>query len=559
MSGNAIKKGLLGRADLKRTTRYLREELDRSFRKLRAQMPPRAYYLSYLFRNQVTDRFWGRLGALNEDTTTTRNTVFCDVRVGSYRYDNTSEGGLSDNSDRNESVDYIDMPAELSEQALKFGLWKLTDARYREAAEQYYERRSNALHFLHLYPQLASRKRSPACVDLRYQALPEPDLDYYRRLIRKAGALIKRYPAVKNCWFEFVSHRRQHVFVSTEGREVLQQLGIFELHAHLWTLTKKGEGVSQEINLIEGNPANLPDEPEFLRLVKERIRLLEELNAAPRLNSYSGPVLLSPDASGVFFHEVVGHRLEGSRLLSADEGATFKDLRGRRIAPAYIDIVDDPTRRKFKDRQMIGTYRYDDEGNEARPAVLVKNGILRNFLTGSTPVPGQRELNGHARCQRFERPISRMGNLIVVNHKPVADEELRERFLEEIKKQGRPFGIHVKEVLGGETGTGRYDFQAFKGEIHLATRVFPDGREEPIRGVDFVGTPLSALDSVLAMGATPVMANSYCGAESGMIPVSTVAPAMLMRTLELQGTEQERLTPYLLPLPYLSAPPARRR
>jgi predicted Zn-dependent protease len=261
-------------------------------------------------------------------------------------------------------------------------------------------------------------------------------------------------------------------------------------------------------------------------------------------------VLLSPGAAGLFFHEVVGHRLEGTRLLSSEEGSTFRDLRGKSIAPPFVDIVDDPTVAVYQGRRTSGHFKHDDEGSLAQPAVLVERGVLRNFLTTSAPLPGQRSLNGHARNAYHERPISRMGNLFVVNRKPVSAAELKERFLAEIRRQKKRYGIHVKETMGGETGTTSYDFQAFKGEIMHAVRVFPDGREEPVRGVDFVGTPLSALDALECMGDDPSLDNAWCGAESGTLPVSTVAPSALLRNLELQTKRREQLTQYAMPLPY---------
>lgn len=543
--------GLYGRPLLLKIKQYMREELARSRAHLKIRGKPRIYYLSYLFRNQQTNKIWGRLGAINEASNKVRNTLYCDVRVGSNRYDNVSGGGLEDNSNRDESYDYINLPMEPAKDAFKFGLWKLTDARYREAAEQYYERRSRELHFVEANPELPSRVPQPVQNHFKYREFPEVDLDAWKNLIRKAGLKTKKYHEIKNSWFEFIAHRRQHLFVNSQGSVILQQLAIYELRCHVWMLTKDGEGLSQECNLIEGDLADLPSEKEFLRIVQDRIDALLKIRNAPRINSYSGPVLLSPDASGLFFHEVVGHRLEGSRLLSPDEGATFMDLRDKRIAPDFIDIVDDPTVSRYAGgRRMIGSFDFDDEGAPSRRAVLVEKGVLKNFLTTSAPIPGQRQLNGHARNSLHERPISRMGNLFVINRKPTSPADIRAAFLEEIKKQKKPFGIMVKEVLGGETGTESYDFQAFKGEILSAVRVFPDGREEPVRGVDFVGTPLSALDSVICLGDDPVMENSYCGAESGMVPVSTIAPSMLIRNLELQSQDRERFTQYIMPLPY---------
>lgn len=545
-----IKQPLLGRSELKKIGGLLKTELERTVKNVKASGQPRLYYLSYLFRNRVRDRFWGRLGAVHEGGTSSRNSVYCDARVGSYAYDNISNGGLEDNNDSTESYDYTRFPVEIGPDAVRFQLWKLTDARFREAAEQYYSRKSRELHFEQFNPGLSSNRNMPAQKSFQYKEFPELDRDYWQYIVRKAGRYIKRHRDIKNSWFEFAGTRRQNIFVNSHGSEVLTQLGIYELRGHLWTLTPQGEGIAQEINLVEGNLNDLPDEKEFINIIKHNLGSLRAKARAQRINSYSGPVLLAPSASGVFFHEVIGHRLEGSRLLSPDEGATFRDLRGKQVAPQYIDIVDDPTLATYQGRGLIGHFRYDDEGNPAQRAVLVEKGILKNFLTTAAPIPGQRAINGHARNHYHERPISRMGNLFVINHQPVSDQDMRAMLIEEIRRQKKDYGIHIKEVLGGETGTGNYDFQAFKGEIMNAVRVFPDGNEEPIRGVDFVGTPLSALDAVACLGSNPVLDNGYCGAESGMIPVSTIAPAMLMRNLELQSTEQERFTQYALPLPY---------
>ena len=542
--------GLYTGVELGRVRKYLREELQRSMKALRRAGRPSVYYLSYLYRNERTEKIWGRLGAINRHDVQASNTVYCDLRVGSHRYDNLTAGGLADNSDRDESVDYINMPAEVKEDAFKYGLWKLTDARYREAAEQYYEKKSRELHFVDPYRNLPSRQRHTPARAVKHRAFPSVDIDYWKYLVRKAGTLVRRFPRIKNSWIEFITRQNQHVFVNSERSEILRQSSIYELRAHLWMLSRKGEAVSQEVNIVEGDLESLPDEKTFLRKIRERIELVLALEKAPALNSYSGPVLLSPQACGVFFHEVIGHRLEGSRLLSPEEGATFRDLRGKKIAPDFIDIVDDPLLSTYGDRRMIGHFRYDDEGYKAGRAPLVEQGVLKNFLTTSAPIPGQHELNGHARAQSYERPISRMGNLFVLNRKPVSQPDMKRMFLEEIRRQKKPYGIHVLDVLGGETDTSSYDFQAFKGEIMYATRVYPDGREEPVRGVDFVGTPLSALDAVACLGDDPALDNSYCGAESGIVPVSTIAPSMLMRNLELQARNRERLTQYILPMPF---------
>ena len=543
-------RGIYTASELKEIKRFLKKELDRSFRFFTHKASPKVYYLSYLFRNHRYEKIAGRLGSINEHNVSSENIVFCDPRMGSYRYDNVSNGGLDGNEGIEDILEYSYMPSELEEDAYLFSLWKLTDACYRAAAEEYYDKKTRELHYLDTNKKLPSKVKQTGIQKWNPVVFKETDTDYWKYLIRKAGKVIKKYPAIKNSWIEFISQHRQSIFISSEGHEILQQKEIFELRFSLWILNKQGEGISSEFTAIEGSIEHLPDEKEFMKILDEKIKFLMTQEKAPRLNSYSGPVLMSPGAAGLFFHEVIGHRLEGSRLLSPEEGATFMDLKGRRIAPEFINIIDDPGIDSYGGRQMIGHYLCDDEGNPAKKAVLVEKGILKNFLTTSSPIPGQKELNGHARNQQLERPISRMGNLCVVNLKPVTTEEMKELFIREIINQKKPYGIYIKETMGGETGTSNYDFQAFKGEIMNSVRVLPNGKEEPVRGVDFVGTPLSALDSVLCMGDDPELDNAYCGAESGVIPVSTIAPSMLMKNLELQSKDRERFAPYSLPLPY---------
>ena len=127
---------------------------------------------------------------------------------------------------------------------------------------------------------------------------------------------------------------------------------------------------------------------------------------------------------------------------------------------------------------------------------------------------------------------------------------MRRTFLEEIRRQKVPYGIRIIEASSGETATEAYDFQAFLGEINLASKVYPDGREEWIRGVNFVGTPLNAVRGILAAGDRYEIDNAWCGAESGYVPVSTISPALVVSELELQSKPETPYMPYTFPIPW---------
>jgi TldD protein len=90
----------------------------------------------------------------------------------------------------------------------------------------------------------------------------------------------------------------------------------------------------------------------------------------------------------------------------------------------------------------------------------------------------------------------------------------------------------------------------------IASPVYPDGRpDELVRGVDIVGTPLAALTRIIATGDKQRVFNGVCGAESGSVPVSAVAPAMLFSEMEVQKRAHGHERPPILPAPGLQAAP----
>jgi hypothetical protein len=158
--------------------------------------------------------------------------------------------------------------------------------------------------------------------------------------------------------------------------------------------------------------------------------------------------------------------------------------------------------------------------------------------------------NGHGRDQAGHMPTGRQGNLIVTSTKAVSDAELRKMLIEEAKKQGKPYGLFFEDISSGFAVTSRRSPQAFSVTPLVVYRVYVDGRpDELVRGVSIVGTPQAALTSILATGDRQDIFNGICGAESGSIPVSAVAPAMLMSQIETQREAQGTSRPPILPPP----------
>jgi len=277
---------------------------------------------------------------------------------------------------------------------------------------------------------------------------------------------------------------------------------------------------------------------------------LDALRKAPLAEPYSGPALLSGRAAAVFFHEVLGHRVEGQRQRGRDEGQTFAKKVNEKVLPEFLSVTDDPTLRTLGGKELSGWYRYDDEGVPAARVEVVKDGVLKNFLMGRMPVKNFSQSNGHGRAQSGMMPVGRQGNLIVTSSKAIPDAELRTRLIEEIKKQGKPYGLYFEDIQGGFTLTTRSLPQAFQVLPVMVWRVYADGRpDELVRGVDIVGTPLTVLAQIAATGDTASVFNGICGAESGSVPVSAAAPAMLFSGMEVQKRNYGDERPPILPPP----------
>jgi len=301
-----------------------------------------------------------------------------------------------------------------------------------------------------------------------------------------------------------------------------------------------------EAETVEG----LPAQAEMEAAVRELGKSLEALRNAPLTEPFDGPAILSGRAAAVFFHEVLGHRLEGQRQRGDEEGQTFTKEVGKEVLPTFLSVTDDPTLTHFGKTWLSGSYEYDDEGQKAHPVDLIQDGVLKTFLMSRLPIASFANSNGHGRGSTGHVPTGRQGNLIVTSTKAVPEAELRTQLIEEAKKQGKPYGLYFEDISSGFAVTQRRSPQAFEVIPLVVWRVYVDGRpDELVRGVSIVGTPLAAMKSILATGEKREVFNGECGAESGTIPVSAVAPAILLEDLETQKQQQGTARPPILPMP----------
>lgn len=531
------------------------EEMQRAMSRLRLKGYEAPYFIAYSVRDYESYELTGRFGALIARSHGRNRTAYAEVRVGDYRLDNTSsERDLFDVSDPDTYDPPTEAPIDDDPQALRATLWLLTDAKYKRALAAYAKKRGKRATTIVEDEHLPSFSREKPAKHVDPPAPLKLDEAQVAERVRAASALFKQYPDLFDATVKLGADRVVRYFVNSEGSQVVTERVIYSAHVAAATRAKDGMLLEHEKDFYGRELGELPDEPALARIIAQLATELRALKAAPVIDPYTGPALLMEEAAGVFFHETVGHRLEGERQNDEKEGRTFKGQVGRRVLPDFLSVIDDPTVRAAGSVSLNGYYTYDDEGIAARPVTLVSGGVLRDYLKSRTPIAGSPHSNGHGRAEGTADPMGRMANLFVRSTRKLPLAQLKEKLLEEVRRQQKPFGLIIRDITGGSTNTTNYGYQAFKGQPRLVYRVdAKTGEETLVRGVEMVGTPLTTVSRIIATSDTEGVFNGFCGAESGFVPVSTVAPAILMSEIELQRTQKAAERPPVLPPPWHDA------
>jgi predicted Zn-dependent protease len=522
----------------------LKGELTRAKTDL-AKNDPSPYYLSYTVYDQDQIVIAGAYGGLLTNTDFQRRTVDVTMRVGSPELDNTH--GQSRQSGMTSGI----LPLNGDPDATSHVLWELTDRAYKRAAPSFLNvKTSNAV-------QAEEEDKSPDFSKETAQnhlgeklAVPSFDRKAWEEEIRRLSGNFRKYPQVYFATVMIQVSSSNSRMVASDGSEIATPSNSTRMVMEAQTRADDGMDLLRVETFQAPSAAGLPPETELNAKIQKMAEDLDALRKAPVAEPYAGPALLSGRAAAVFFHEVLGHRLEGHRQRDEEEGQTFTKKVGQEVLPKFLSVTDDPTLGEIGGVKLAGTYEFDNEGVPAQRVEVIKDGVLKNFLMSRMPIKGYDQSNGHGRNQPGLMPTGRQGNLIVTSSQTVPEGQMRQKLIDEIKKQGKPYGLYFDDIQGGFTLTTRSLPQAFQVLPVIVYKVYPDGRpDELVRGVDIVGTPLAALTRIITTGDQEHVFNGVCGAESGNVPVSAAAPAMLFSEMEVQKRAHGRDRPPILPAP----------
>ncbi len=340
----------------------MRQELSRATKELaKAENPP--YFIGYSVYDQDLVVIVGSYGSLLTSASAHRREADVTMRVGSPALDNTH----GDN--RQSGMTSGPLPVNDDRDAIARVLWELTDREYKRAAPTYLNVKTNSV--VRAEEEDKSPDFSKEAAQNHAGATPRPlqvDREVWEQKIRNYSRAFRRYPEVYSSMAILQVDSTTSRFASSEGSALTMPSASARLVIQAETRAEDGMELLRVETFQAPSAKELPPDAEINAKIEEMAADLKALRAAPVAEPYNGPAILSGRASALFFHEVLGHRLEGHRQRSEDEGQTFTKKVGQAILPDFLSIADDPTAGELAGVKLAGSYAYVDMGGVSRGA-----------------------------------------------------------------------------------------------------------------------------------------------------------------------------------------------
>ncbi|MBV9743106.1 MAG: hypothetical protein JO099_05035 [Acidobacteriia bacterium] len=542
--------------------RAMHDEIDRSL-KLKVPNLEAPYFIQYLLDDAESFSVSATLGGLTGRREDRFRNLDVSVRVGDYAFDNTNYVGSDFNF--GSRYDLERFPVENTYSVLRRYFWLATDSAYKSAVEAISRKRA-ALRNLSVSEKINDFGHAQPLQKLEDIRRIKVDQDTWTNRVRSLSAIFDKYPDVRASSVDFNAGEGGYYIVNSEGTEVRVPDRTAYLRARAVAQAPDGMTLRDALVYQAFEASTLPSADEMRRGLESLAKNVVALAHAPAGEDYSGPVLFEGMAGAQVFAELLGRNL-GLTRRPVGEGAgrggntvlsEYDGRIGARVLPESFEVVDDPTQKQWRGKPLFGSYEIDREGIEPRPLRLIEKGILKDYLLTRQPVRGHEGSNGRARMPgSFGANTAGISNLFVRSSETVPTAELRGKLIELINARGKPYGILVRKMdfpssasvdevrrllAGAQSGGSR----AVSIPI-LAYRVYPDGREELLRGMRFRGFNTRSLKDIIAAGDDlnnfEFMDNpapfALMGGSGYVANAAVVAPSILVDDLELHPIEEE--------------------
>ncbi len=244
-----------------------------------------------------------------------------------------------------------------------------------------------------------------------------------------------------------------------------------------------------------------------------------DLLAAREAPAGSMMVVLDPEITGLITHEAFGHNCEADLVWAGESILAGKE--GQQVAAEGVTVVDDPTLPGHN-----GSFEYDDEGLLAKRHVLLRNGVLQEYLhcLETAAYFGTAD-NGAARTASYtDLPIPRMSNTFI----EAGDSDL-DSLLGEVKK-----GVLLCRARGGYVDSTRGHFSF---EVETGYEVADGKVGGQIRNCTLTGYTLETLARVLGLSREfELLDRGTCGKKGQGVRTALGGPYVLVEYLTLGGS-----------------------
>jgi predicted Zn-dependent protease len=555
--------------------RAMHDELERA-RMFRVASPDPPYYVEYEIEDADVVAINASLGALISENHSGIKVPSVRVRLGTPAFDNANY--VFSDYFTGTRMDPAELPLDTTYGTVRQILWLATDRAFKTAEEGIGRKRS-ALKNVNLTENLPDYSAAPAIQSV--SAIPRTPVDEaaWKNRIVKLSGIFANYPAIDSSGIEFQTIEGTTYLTNTEGANLRYSDALTFLRARAFTQAPDGM-VLRDAEVFHSDELSLfPSELDLKRGITAVADELTALTKAPVGETYDGPVLFEARAAAQLFAQVLGDNLKIARKPVPEPGrnvpympSELETKVGARILPDWMDVVDDPTQTEWRGQPLFGHYIFDMEGVKPQPLNLVEKGVLKTFLLTRTPVmKGFEATNGHARMRgNFGQMSAGFGNLFIRASQSSSSDELKKKLIDLVKQGNKPYGILVRKLdypSGMSFEELRHALSAMAqsgGGTRpvalplLVYRVYPDGREELVRGLRFRGLSTRSLKDITAAGNDSYVFNymdspapfALMGAGNFVINTSVISPGILFDELELERIQED-----LPKLPIVPPPP----
>ena len=556
----------------------MRDELEhsRGLEKVELEKP---YYVGYQVEEGEIFGASASLGGIVTQASNRFSVPRIQVHVGNYQFDNTNYVGSGVN--RGSRYDIDRFPFDSNYAVLRRYFWLATDQAYKTAVEAISRKRA-------ALKNVASSEELPDFSHVEPTHLIENvpngkyDREKWLERLRSLSAIFTHFPDVLSSQVELQAIKNARYLADWEGMEVRTGNTVIFIRVNATARAADGMKLHDGVAIHALDFNGLPGEADLRRELTRVAENVTALSRAPLGETYNGPVLFEGVAASQLFAQLLGKNLVLHRKPVNEPGYPnvfgTSDLEGRlgsRILPEWMDVTDDPTRSEWQGRRLFGSYHADFEGVIPRPLQVIEKGELKNFLLTRQPVGDFKASNGRARLPGgFGAASAAISNLIVRANQTVPPADLRKKLLEVCQARNQKYGIivrkmdfpstapldEVRRLLATNAREGGGGTHALSLPI-LVYKVFPDGKEELVRGVRFREVTVRSLRDIRAAGNDNTVFDylengapfSVMGAGQYAAETSVISPSILVDDLEIRKLDEELPKLPVVPPPSLSA------